>query len=406
MNRAVMLLALLWGCGEATQTDAVLQIEPIPMAVAVTAKPPGQIWVVPDRAVSSPLARTASPRHKEVISKLTEVVEAQLLDPNNPWGVAHALVGLGPDIKSASGVPLVPLLFEQFGEVVEAEGEKMVTFPRKVGDIRVEPHTDLLLKALSEASVSPMMSVTVDGQKMVVGDLMRNSMWRLPSEFSDYNDTAWTLAGLAAWSPSGLEWTNAKGKQWTLNNFTHLVVEALYTDTAFLREATKTGAPLSKRGQGIFKYTCGGAHLAQGAALAVAKGFGEEGDREKVAETLQGWLQRQDFELRQIDQGLRDHPKYGMVLMVQRLKFLGHLVETLHKMAALNLVQETPELRAATDSAEEELLQTVTLFEQNGIYKNLEIIRAGDEQLYLDICGDSAHALNGLKLATGAKIAY
>ena len=53
-------------------------------------------------------------------------------------------------------------------------------------------------------------------------------------------------------------------------------------ESAQLFQWMHQGGTFQKNGQGIFKYTCGGSHLLQGAAYLVAKGFGEEKDRERL----------------------------------------------------------------------------------------------------------------------------
>jgi hypothetical protein len=89
-------------------------------------------------------------------------------------------------------------------------------------------------------------------------------------------------------------------------------------------------------------------------------------------------------------------------LRIQRLKFLGHFVETMHKLAAYGLLTDSPELRTALAQARGELATTVITIASKGWFGDaLSSIRAADEQAYLDLLGDSAHALRGLRLSTG-----
>ena len=53
------------------------------------------------------------------------------------------------------------------------------------------------------------------------------------------------------------------------------------------------------------------------------------------------------------------------------------------------------------------LVETAKDLKKLGAFDNLQVLREGNEQLYLDIVGDSAHAVRGLELALGrATIAY
>jgi len=53
------------------------------------------------------------------------------------------------------------------------------------------------------------------------------------------------------------------------------------------------------------------------------------------------------------------------------------------------------------------LVDTAKRLKKTGAMDNLQALREGNEQLYLDIVGDSAHAVRGMELALGrASIAY
>ena len=46
-------------------------------------------------------------------------------------------------------------------------------------------------------------------------------------------------------------------------------------------------------------------------------------------------------------------------------------------------------------------MSTLEEIERLGWFRNLDAIRAADEQAYLDVLGDTAHALRGLDLSSG-----
>jgi hypothetical protein len=368
-------------------------------------KAPQPTITLPSHTVRSPMARLEeSPRVSIVTDLLSAVVHDHLRDVDNPWAVAHALIVLGPDAKSETGERLIDGIFSRYAQPVVVGEETLIKFPAKRGRVRIEPHTDLILKALTEAGARPEMEVLVQGDTLTLEALYRNSLWQTDQQIADYDDIPWTLQAIAGWAEPDLSWRNHQGQEMTLDAMTHAVANKLQEETAFLR--VDDGVPLQKRGQGIFKYTCGGAHLAQGAAYAVARGFGELEDRKTVEVSVDGWLRRLNFELKQIDAGLVSNPEYRLVLLIQRMKFLGHLVETLHKMAGMNLMRVDERVSSAAYFAEEQLLLTVMTLAEQGVFDNLSAINKKNEQMFFDVAGDAAHALRALQLARGATFTY
>jgi hypothetical protein len=187
----------------------------------------------------------------------------------------------------------------------------------------------------------------------------------------------------------------------TLDTYTSSVVTKLGEETAFMRQAIRTGGTVQKRGQGIFGYTCGGAHFLQSAAYAVAQGYGLPKDRERIREEVDVLFWRLDLELGIVDEALKQHPEYALVLIEQRMKFLGHFLETAHKLAALELYEPTAEQSVALSRGRSELVNTVGVLQAMGVFDRLDELRQSNEQTYLDFIGDSAHALRGIDLSTG-----
>ena len=98
---------------------------------------------------------------------------------------------------------------------------------------------------------------------------------------------------------------------------------------------------------------------------------------------------------------MQKYPEYGVVLMEQRLKFLGHFIESAHKLAAMGLHQPDQGQQQVLDHAVTELVVTVSLLESSGLFAQLGELRQTNEQTYLDYVGDSAHAVRGIDLMTG-----
>ena len=165
--------------------------------------------------------------------------------------------------------------------------------------------------------------------------------------------------------------------------------------------AIATGAKVEKRKQGIFGYTCGGAHLLQGVAYAVGRGFGQPEDRAAIQAELDVLYWRLKLELGVVDHAMSQYPEHRLILLVQRLKFLGHFLESTHKAAAMGLHKPDEAQQATLQVALRELMGTVDILQGGGAFKDLDRLRKANEQTYLDIVGDSAHALHGIDLATG-----
>ena len=367
---------------------------------------------LPERVGRTPVPLATDPRYEKTAAFLEQVVRQRAGEPTNPWAIGHGLVALGPDLLLSNGKPAVDHLFETYAERFDVDGHTFVRFPRKKGDIRVEPHAALMLKAFTEAGVSPDHKVTVQGHEHTVADLYRGVLLSAAvdpktgrSTFTSPNDMPWALQALASWAPTGKDfrWVAANGMVMSLNDFAMLNTSVLIAESQPLFDTMQAGAALEKRGQGIFKFTCGGAHLLQGTAYAVGRGFttdlGTKGMRGQVA--LMYW--RLPAELRIYDDLMKriDKEEHLVLLLVQRLKFTGHFLESMHKMAILGLYTPTPEQERVLVGAVDQIVLTVQALQSRGVYNNLDAIRAKDEQLYLDIVGDSAHALRGLNLATG-----
>ena len=148
----------------------------------------------------------------------------------------------------------------------------------------------------------------------------------------------------------------------------------------------------------------GGQHLIQGVSHAVARGHGGTDGHRIVREQaiLLGW--RLPRELAQLDAAAKARTKLALRLHIQRLKLTGHTLETLHKLSATGLLPA--ELKAHLRPIAIEVVRSVQILQARGVFARLDKVRAGDEQLYLDVVGDACHALRGLHLAIGTAGVY
>jgi len=404
-----LLAAALSACGASELPEATETPEP-PAARAEAPAASAALPAItpPKNRVKTPFPGEASPDLESAIELLADTVDAHASDPENPWAVAHGLLARGAGFTLSDGEPAVEAMFKDYAFEEELGGRALVGFPRKRGEIRIEPHTDLLLKAMTEAGVDPSLAVEVDGHPHEVGDLWRHSLLTTwlnlgngESSFDSPNDMPWGIQAIAAWAPENLQWAAAQGTPMSMNDMTRLMVHVLHTESGFMLQAMAAGEDFQKRGQGIFQYTCGGAHLLQGGAFVVARGFGGEDELEKLRQ--QGALLYYRFprELAITTSGAAQRPDMALILMVQQLKFVGHWLESAHKLAASGIYPPSGAERQVMAQALVALVDTVSALKRLGAYDNLDTIRLENEQLYLDLIGDSAHALHGVELALG-----
>lgn len=383
-----------WACGEAAAPPvASAPVADAAPRVALRPCVPGAL---------SPLAIRPDEAVDTARATLDGIVRDHARDPENPWAVAHALLGLGPGFRLTNEREPVGWLYERYAILDDA---RLPDFPTRVGDIRVEPHTDLLLKSVVESGLSPATPVVVQGQERTLEDAWWGAVGRTwatgdVTSAGSWNDMPWSWMAIAGWAPARFTW-HAGDHPMSADGFSAALVAKLRAETAFLREARAAGGTFRKQRQGIFAYTCGGAHLLQGAAYGVARGFGSDADRTAVVDEIRLLLWRFPHEMRQIDEALRSRPDLGLVLVSQRMKFLGHTLETVHRASAWGIFQPDDLEKVTLAGTLVELVRTMAALERMGVPASLPTIRASNEQLFLDYVGDAAHALKGLDLATG-----
>ena len=398
-----MLLWLLVACG--------VSPEPPPKAA-----PPAKQVILPAPVGTATARLTPDPlklssEQTSAMRQLDAIVRAHTRAPENPWAIAHGLVALGADLTLENDQAAVEWLLSTYAERFETDAGWVLRFPEADGDIRIEPHPDLILKALTDAGVNPDRMVTVEGESHVVGDLYRGVLAEThfsnqtgKSSFGNANDLAWTLMGLASWSDEGTQWTTPNMQTTSVDDLTDHAWLKLSSATSFLAKAKATGSGFKKRGQGIFAYTCGGAHMIQGVNHARLKGFGHSSLDGPIKIQRDLLTYRYPIELNQIDAALSAHPKYAPALLIQRLKLAGHTLETLARLSASGH-QDAPST-ASLKPYIETVTETVSLLRKLGVLNQIDRLKSEDEQRYLDLVGDSAHALKGLRIATGESPVY
>ncbi|MEE2827578.1 MAG: hypothetical protein VX498_00200, partial [Myxococcota bacterium] len=272
----------------------------------------------------------------------------------------------------------------------------------------VEPHTDLVLKSLLEAGYE-LEAELKPGVRL--RDLLEASRRRLVVEgagaevrFPTPNDAPWSVQawceGTAAGAPDS--WP-ASGQVLRLEDLTRALLAQLESETHFIRQAMTSGGSFQKRKQAIFRYTCGGAHLFQATASCAALGWPVQGNSaERVRKQIEIYLRRVPVETSMVDEALRAYPQLAILLHNQDLKFLGHLIESLGKVERAGLWTPSSQERLVLEDVQARAVATVIQLERLGAYRPETMAQFSGNpdtfQLYLDLVGDAAHALHGLRI--------
>jgi hypothetical protein len=349
------------------------------------------------------------PAYDHALQSLGPVIEKYAGDPDNPWAIAHGILARGIGFLLADGREAVPHLFASFAEPRVVGAHTLIGFPRARGTVRVEPHTDLLLKNMAEVGLDPDARFATAAGGVPAADLYRWTVvksYLVPksdhSSWDDPNDIPWGAQALATWAPDPeLQWVATDGTPMDMDDVADFLTAVVVKESAFMVRAMETGESFERKGQALFGYTCGGAHLVQGTAYVVARGFGRPADRPYLEKQAALLYYRLPIELGIYDEALKRNPKYRTKLLVQRVKFLGHWLETMSKLQALGLHTPTDAQLRLIEGAAQNLTLAVGALEKTGVFSGMEALRSEDEQLYLDVIGDSAHAVRGLELALG-----
>jgi hypothetical protein len=364
---------------------------------------------IPKNQRSIPNPVVADSLHEATRNALAGMVELHGVLIDNPWALLHALLALGPNTILPDGRNAVTALFEEHASL--SFSGSFIHFPKKkmVGDktILIEPHTDLALKVLTEIGISPQRTFTVEGKQKTFGDLYRSSLLEAHldarsnlSSFASPNDTPWSIQALSTFAQPQVSWESG-GLVMTLENLNLFLMAVVHQETRFLANAYAKQQSFEKKKQGIFKYTCGGMHLIQALAYAHVRGFGTEQSKQVLTEQVALLYYRFPIELSIYDNLMKQHPDYKIQLLIQRLKFVGHFLETSAKLEILGFSVATEQMRTVQKGALKQLALITEALRKEGLLQKPQ--SAASKQLYLDLIGDAAHAVYGIDLITGRR---
>lgn len=329
---------------------------------------------------------------------LDAVVHSQVARGDSPWGIAHALLAFGPELKLDEEKALDVLK----REYLLSDPARFPLHGKEPGSLG-EVHPHLVLKTLAELDVeSP---VCLD----LVTAAVQGFTW--PTSYEEWNDSAWLLEACVRLTLPKDELIAGR----RLDAFAAAAFEELWQADELVRQLldehgvegfrrpSATGGPDEC---GVWAYTCGGQHLLQGLVLAYRGGYlSKQTHEERMKETLETFLRRIDGESafraaekkRALDAGkapLTVECRTALPL----LKLYGHALETLHRARGTGLLPEA-DLQSKADDLVGKLRRLVEGIDELGdLGEIIDRVHERDISQWYLWYGDGCHAVRGLKL--------
>jgi len=350
------------------------------------AKPP----VKPEAAKPAPL----SPLELEAFLE-AHVRRWGLKDPKNPWALIHALPIVGPEAKLADGQTLVQAILSN-ATWRTVKGRTFPAFEGAAPDgTPKESHEVLVASALYLAKVPPQTVFTLEGKPTTLGALYQGELWTLEEpKDGRYGKMAWALSAIWAAPGKKTAFTNFRGQTLDPKVLVAKAAANLEAQNAFLHEARASGGPLVKRRQGVFAEPCGGWHFYE----AMGRWLPQKKVARKVRPILERVTEISSYRLRAEAQLYDDtHPiapvHLQRLLWIQELKFFGHYLEAMAVARDGGLAVRPEDIAFARGR----LSQAVEALRALHAFDQMELVNAQRHQSYLDLIGDAAHALQGLR---------
>ena len=395
--RGSLVLGLLlgFGCKEKSKGGEDAGAAPPPVKVVVDSGIVKKEAVPPGPGVRQAQAvemRGAAKRLKEWVKK------AGVDDPNEPWVLAHGLAAFGKNFKAKKGGAAVDVISRGFLEEHRIGGKVAYrSFPEHVGKTAVEPHRHLISKSMLEAGVPLSRKLKLKKGTVTLDQLVADAerTFVVPRTDAEWRNFAWTFDTLLL----------ARGKKGKVKSGTAAidlrelalrVVHRVEAEQAFLVPLLQEGRPdkVKKRKQAIYAHSCGGIHLIQSAVRAAAY-LQDENVNRIMKQQLALLIFRWDAERRIYKTyGARD-PASAVLIIIQELKFYGHLLETLALAQASGLLEAELAIRVEVQHMAGDLVDTINKME--GLYVKADELRKVHPQGYYDLLGDGCHAIRGLE---------
>lgn len=379
---------------------------PPPPPPAKKAPPPPP---APPPKPKAPTAGTAVPEKREAtkeevkaaIAELTKKVKAGATDPKNPWAMAHGLLVFGKGMKTSDGKSAIDAIVRDSTITLTVDGRELRGFSPKLPDgTPVDPHGNMIVKSLLEAGVPESKKFKLnDGKTVTLKQLADDAEWVMlvPNDVEGWSRFAWTEQLLLLRHEPGGAVSTKLGKKTMLElalRSIHALEEQQQVLTRLLEEGKVEN--LEKNKTGIYKHACGGLHFVQAVALA-AKHQNDSAMLAKVRKQLEVVMFRWEGERRIYRRFVKEHPKARLLILVQELKFYGHVLETFTMLSKAGVIELDAAKKKQLREVAGDLLHVIK--ELDVAYGRLDDVKARSAQSYYDLIGDGCHAIRGLREA-------
>ena len=391
-------------------------------------------------------AAGASPALPSAPSLLASRCREWAAEPRNPWALAHGMVLDGRDFQARDGRPAAEVVVADFlrrvapsrpsttdagatnGTVPEAvpgnhTGTADSAMPGapstdtagrirgaagapRTGDLffdayapdgtPVEPHPALHLKTLLLAGYPLSHRLHAAWGPVTLRELVEDLKRDFRPELASSPEGAWALDALSLALKPGATFRDGTGATVRIDAVMEAALVTLESAHAELAAGLKAGrAEVPKRRQGIYAHPCGGLHFFQAVAGWARHPSVRKAWRKRLDAQVDVLLYRLDSETRQYESALASAPAHRLAVLVQMLKFHGHLLETLGRYRDDTGWRPTASQRQTVERARMYLEGTVRRLNEAGAFDHMESLAAKERQLALDLLGDTCHAAHG-----------
>jgi hypothetical protein len=304
-------------------------------------------------------------------------------------------------MKASDGRLAIDVIVNDYVEPHQLDAKTTYySFPEssKTG-VPIEPHKNLMIKKMLEAGVpldhvfKPKKSKEKITFARLIDDAERS--FAPPNTDPDWRNFAWTIdAFIRARGDKGE--LQAGDRKYQLRELALRTIHRIEEEQSFLLPAFDANRPdkVEKKKQAIYSHTCGGMHLIQSGVHA-AKYVQDPNAAETMKRQLALLLFRWDAERRIYREYLANQPEFGALLLIQELKFYGHLLETLAFAKEDGLIEADDVMKKEVAWIAGDLLNTIEQLEP--MYAKTKELEKARPQSYYDLIGDGCHAIRGLR---------
>ncbi|WP_141616921.1 MULTISPECIES: hypothetical protein [unclassified Myxococcus] len=384
---AILLVSLTMGLGAAAPAGARAEVTwPAVAPSTVQLRAPGS--AAPPSDVSSLLASRC---------------RQWAATPDNPWALAHGLALDGRDFRTRDGQPAADTIIARYLRRTPppshspAAAQRLFFDSRTANGTPVEPHPALQLKSLLHAGYPVRHRFNASWGPVMVQALVEQLQLDFRPSLVAHPEGAWALDALSLAMEPGATFRNSEGTTVHIDTVMRNALATLEAAQAELSAAMRAGRPqVPKRKQGIYAHPCGGLHYFQAVAGWARHASVRKAWRKRLDAQVDVLLYRLDSEGRQYEAALADAPfAHRLPLLVQMLKFQGHLLETLGRYRDDTRWRPTKAQQQTVERARTALEHTVRRLEAGGAFDGWPALAERQPQLALDLLGDTCHAARG-----------